>query len=164
MTIRTASIFALLAAASLASAQEPAPATVAAPGHFAGAVRAQSFGGAKDANRFSGNVDITHAASGRAGLYKVAMRLSTSGYGGNSSNMLMWSISPGRCGSQVQPLLPPSGLPPIEMRSGGAAELEWEGAIMLAENATYQLVIYDRGMNQQDIVACANLKYDAGKK
>ncbi|HEY3287751.1 MAG TPA: hypothetical protein VGJ96_11605 [Gemmatimonadaceae bacterium] len=133
-------------------------------GNYSGAVRATSFSGGKDASRMSGSVNITPSA--KEGVFKVEIRLSTMGASASSSStgILQWSISPGRCGSRVQFLVPPGEAPPLEVRSGGNAEMTWEGRMpLVASEGNYQLMIYDRGFREQDIVGCANLKYNKPK-
>jgi len=151
---------ACIAAAPVVGAQESTQPSIAI-GRFSGSLRGTSFGGAVDATKFSGSVEINPATDGRAGSYKVEVRLSSSGGSltGRMTNMLPWSISPGRCGSRVQFLVQPMEVPPLELRSGGNAELTWSGQMPLAANGSYQFVIYDKGVREQDVVACGNLKY-----
>lgn len=148
---------ALAAATTVAGAQDQTAAT----GRFSGSLRGTSFGGAVDATKFSGSVDISPSENGKAGFYKLEVRLSSSGGSqtGRMSNMLPWTISPGRCGARVQPLVQPMEVQPLELRSGGNAELTWSGQIALAANGSYQFVVYDKGVREQDVVACGNLKY-----
>ncbi len=150
-------LLALTATTTVAGAQDKTAAT----GSFSGSLRGTSFGGAVDATKFSGSVDISPASDGRVGVYKVVVRLSSSGGSatGRMSNMLPWSISPGRCGSRVQFLVQPMEVSPLELRSGGNAELTWSGPLPLAANSSYQFVVYDKGVREQDVVACGNLKY-----
>ena len=151
----------VLATSTVAGAQD----RTAATGRFSGSLRGTSFGGAVDATKFSGSVEIAPTADGKAGVYKVVVRLSSSGGSASArmSNMLPWSISPGRCGARVQFLVQPMEVQPLELGSGGNAELTWTGQIALAANASYQFVVYDRGVRKQDVVACGNLKYSAPK-
>jgi hypothetical protein len=158
------SLVALLAISvttTVVSAQDQTAAT----GRFSGSLRGTTFGGAVDASKFSGSVEINPATDGKLGFYKVEVRLSSSGGSqtGRMTNMLPWSISPGRCGSRVQFLVQPMEVPPLELRSGGNAELSWTGQLPLAANGSYQFVVYDRGVREQDAVACANLKYTKPK-
>ena len=154
-------LIALAATTTVAGAQD----RTAATGRFSGSLRGTSFGGAVDATKFSGSVDITPTEGGKVGSYKVEVRLSSSGGSqtGRMSNMLPWTISPGRCGARVQFLVQPMEVQPLELRSGGNAELMWTGQIALAANGSYQFVVYDKGVREQDVVACGNLKYSAPK-
>ncbi|MBM3908392.1 MAG: hypothetical protein FJ363_10025 [Gemmatimonadetes bacterium] len=141
-------------------AQEPSPFV----GTYTGAIRATSFSGGKDASRMSGSVTITPSQT-RRDLFKVEIRLSTMGSSPTASatGVLQWSISPGRCGARVQFLVPPAETTPLEIHSGGDAEVIWEGRLALAGEANYQLMLYDRGFREQDIVGCANLRYNRPK-
>src|SRR5512140_536620 len=155
-----AALVCCFAAAPVVSAQDQA-----AMGTFNGSLRGTSLTGSSDATRFSGSVDIKPSSNGKAGNFNVAIRVSAGGWDSHASStgMLMWSISPGRCGSRIQYLVQPSEMPQVEMRTGGNGELTWDGPVNLAAGSSYQLVIYDNGMAQQNIVACANLKYSAPK-
>lgn len=152
----------LLVAAPSVRAQAPAEPA----GRFSGSIRGASVGGALDNARFSGSVDISPSAKGTPGVWKVEIKLSAMGQSsmGSMTNMLQWSMSPGRCGSRTQFLVPPTELPPLELRSGGNADATWEGSISLAPSGSYQLMVYDKGLREQDIVACANLRFSAPKK
>lgn len=152
----------LLGVASWSSA---VAAQVAPIGSYSGAVRATSFAGGKDASKMSGSVTITPSATTN-GAYKVEIRLSTMGASSSASatGYLQWSISPGRCGSQVQFLVQPSETTPLDIRSGGNAEATWEGRIALTPGeGNFQLMVFDKGVRDQDIVACANLRYNKPK-
>lgn len=163
----TCSLVALLALTATTTTTTVAGAQdqTAATGRFSGSLRGTNFGGAVDATKFSGSVDIGPADGDKAGVYKVVVRLSSSGgsASGRMSNMLPWTISPGRCGSRVQFLVQPMEVAPLELRSGGNAELSWSGPLPLAANGSFQFVVYDRGVREQDVVACGNLKYTKSK-
>lgn len=161
LTCFLVTLLALVATSTDAGAQD----RTAATGRFSGSLRGTSFGGAVDASKFSGSVEINPTADGKVGFYKVEVRLSSSGgsASGRMSNMLPWTISPGRCGSRVQYLVQPMEVAPLELRSGGNAELSWSGQLSLAANGSYQFVVYDRGVREQDVVACGNLKYTKPK-
>jgi hypothetical protein len=160
--VSLAACLAFLGAAAQVAAQDTTSAT--ATGSYSGALRGSGMRGVTDQTKFSGSIDIM--PSGKPGIFKVEIRLSSSGYSSSASvtGQLQWSISPGRCNSRVQFLLPPAEMPALEMRSGGNAEVKWEGAITMAPFGTYQMMVFDRGLREQDIVACANLKYSAPKK
>ena len=149
--------------ASTVSAQEPDA------GRFTGSLRGSSgaTGGSmtrvSDATRFSGTVALTPSAA-RAGAYKVEIRISSTN-AASATAILQWSISPGRCGSRLQFLVPPTEVTPLEVRSGGNAEVTWEGPLNLSPSGSYQLVVFGGGgVREQDILACGNLKYDKPKK
>jgi hypothetical protein len=158
--------FAALAAfVTLAATAQGQGAPSVATGRFNGSLRGMMMTGPSDASRISGNADIA-ALPERPGVFKVELRVSTSS--GSSAaavtNLMQWSISPGRCGSRIQLLLGPTELPALEIRTGGNAEVTWQGSINLASNGSYQLVVFDKGTSQENIAACANLKYSEPKK
>jgi len=158
-------VLAFLAFVALSATVQGQGAPTVATGRYSGSLRGSFMTGASDASRISGNAEIS-ALPERPGVFKVELRVSTSSGSSASSvtNLMQWSISPGRCGSRIQMLLAPTELPALEIRTGGDADLTWQGAINLASNGSYQLVVFDRGTSQENIVACANLKYSEPKK
>jgi hypothetical protein len=135
-------------------------------GRFSGSLRATNPQGVSEPSHISGTVDVTPSAKGTPGVWKIEIKLSSRGASSMSSNtgIMQWSISPGRCGSAAQFLVPPNELPALEIRSGGNADAMWEGAVVLAPSGSYQVMIYDKGLREQDQVACANLRFSAPKK
>ncbi len=158
-------VLALLAFVAVAASADGQNAPSIATGRFSGSLRGSFMSGVSDVSRLSGNADIS-ALPDRPGVFKVELRVSTSSAanGAAATNLLQWSISPGRCGSRIQVVLAPTELPALEVRTGGDADLTWQGPINLASNGSYQLVVFDKGTSQNNIVACANLKYSEPKK
>jgi len=148
----------------LCAGQAAAQAPNTPVGRFSGTLRGVNLVGASDVTRYSGTVQIEPSTSTKPDAWRVMIRLSAiSGYA-NAQSQLQWTISPGRCGSTLQPLAPAAGLPPLELRSGGNAELTYDGLFLLVPNGSFNLVVFNNGVNQANIVACSNLKYDAPKK
>jgi hypothetical protein len=158
-------VVAFAAFVALAGTVQGQGAPSVATGRYSGSLRGTFMSGVSDASRISGSADIS-ALPDRPGVFKVELRVSTSSGSSAASvtNLMQWSVSPGRCGSRIQLLLGPTELPALEIRTGGNAELTWQGPINLASNGSYQLVVFDKGTNQESIVACANLKYSEPKK
>ncbi len=158
---RVVALFAFVVASTASAQGAPSVAT----GRFSGSLRGASMSGVSDVSRISGSADIA-AQPERPGVFKVDLRLSMSSGSSTTTvtNSFQWSVSPGRCGSRIQLLLAPTELPSLEVRTGGDADLTWQGPINLAADAGYQLVVFDKGVSQQNIVACANLKYSEPKK
>lgn len=153
-------ICAFLAAASAAGAQARTDV-----GSYSGSLRGtQGARGtammrASDASRLSGTVDIRPSSTQKEGFWMVRLRLTSTG-GMAATTMLQWMISPGRCGARLQPLVQPTEVSPLEVRSGGDADASWEGPINLAPDGSYQLVVFGMsGVREQDVMACGNLKY-----
>ena len=57
-----------------------------------------------------------------------------------------------------------NSLPTIEMRSGGTGDASTEVAMQFSAKGQFQAVIMKGGHLQQNIVACANLKFDERRK
>lgn len=149
-------LLAVLGSAHVAGAQGQVTAQVVSIGRWSGTLRGQTMTSAGDQTRFSGTVEVMPLLNERTGEFRVRIRLSASAAMGD----MEWSISPGRCGYKLQFLLSPSNVPPLEIRSGGSAEVEYEGIINLNTQATYHLPVFQGGHNQQNMVACANLKFE----
>lgn len=141
----------------------------AAAGRFTGSLRGTqgargtSMGRASDASRLSGTIEVDPSATQKEGVYRVKIRLTSTG-GMPATTMLQWTISPGRCGARLQPLVPPTSVSPLEVRSGGDADAQWEGAVNLTPDGSYQVVVFGMsGVREQDVMACGNLKYQKPK-
>ena len=91
--------------------------------------------------RISGTVDLQPYHESGMDLYQVVIQLSTNTPGQD----LEWGVSMGRCGSK------------LIMVEG---EIRHSVALNLIAQATYQVGIFRNGHAQQNMIACANLKYD----
>ena len=119
---------------------------------------------ASDASRLSGTVEIRPSSTQKEGTWTVKIRLTSTG-GMAATTMLQWTIAAGRCGARLQPLVQPTEVSPLEVRSGGDADASWDGPINLAPDGSYQLVVFGmRGVREQDVMACGNLKYNKPMK
>jgi len=104
----------------------------------------------------SGDVTLQPTNEGGIDLYVVHMKISMNRQGEN----LEWGVSMGRCGSKLIMLETPGTVPTIDSRSGGDGELRHTMRLDMDAKHTYQLVLFRNGHLQQNVVACANLKYD----
>lgn len=147
-------LLAVLGSAHVASAQVTAQ--VVSLGRWSGTLRGQTMGSASDQSHFSGHVEIVPLPD-RDGQFMVRITLST---GDRAVADMEWSISPGRCGTKLQLLLPPASMPPLEVRSGGTADMQYEGVINLNTQMSYHVPVFQGGHSQQNMVACANLKFE----
>jgi hypothetical protein len=57
-----------------------------------------------------------------------------------------------------------NSFPTIEMRSGGTGDVSTEVAMQFSAKGQFQAVIFKGGHLQQNVVACANLKFDERRK
>jgi hypothetical protein len=148
---------AVLGSAHVASAQGQVTAQVVSLGRWSGTLRGQTINSAGDQSRYSGSVEILPLPD-REGQFRVRITLST---GDRAVSDMEWSISPGRCGTKLQLILPPASMPPLEVRSGGTADVQYEGVINLTPQMSYHVPVFQGGHSQQNMVACANLKFEA---
>ncbi len=164
--LRNTSLFAIAAvfAVNVAGAQD------SDAGSFTGSLRGTqgargtAMGRVGDSSRLSGTVLIEPSSTAKSGQYKVAIRLQSTG-GMAPTSILQWTVAPGRCGARLQPLVPPTAVSPLEVRSGGDAETSWEGPLALTPDGGFQLVVFGMsGVREQDVMACANLKYNKSKR
>ncbi|MDP1890441.1 MAG: hypothetical protein Q8K55_06065 [Gemmatimonadaceae bacterium] len=158
-------ICAFLAAASVAGAQARTDVgSYSGSLRGTGGARGTSMMRASDASRLAGTAEIRPSSTQKEGVYTVKVRLTSTG-GMSATNTLQWTIAPGRCGARLQPLVPPTEVSPLEVRSGGDADASWEGTINFAPGGSYQLVVFGMGgVREQDVMACANLKYNKPMK
>lgn len=106
--------------------------------------------------RISGTVDLQPYRESGMDLYQVVIMLSTNTPGQD----LEWGVSMGRCGSKLIMLEHANQLPGFVTRSGGEGEVRHSVALNMNAQATYQVGIFRNGHAQQNMIACANLKYD----
>lgn len=107
--------------------------------------------------RISGTVDLQPYRESGMDLYQVVLLLSTNQPGED----LEWGVSMGRCGSKLIMIEHANQLPGFVTRSGGEGEVRHSLALNLNAQATYQVGIFRNGHAQQNMIACANLKYDS---
>jgi len=176
ISIRTsaaAAVLAVLLGAQAAFAQDSTRATPDLigswsgsfrPGTMTGSISGSQTGGLSGtgmAGRYTGNIDITPSPSGQPGTYRFMLTISSNL---NNPETLEWGVSNGRCGSKLMLLVGSNSLPTIEMRSGGTGDASTEVAMQFSAKGQFQAVIMKGGHLQQNIVACANLKFDERRK
>lgn len=109
-----------------------------------------------DIGRMSGNVELQPVHESGQDFYNVLIQVSTNVAG----QTLEWGVSMGRCGSKLIMLEHANQLPAFETRPGGEGEMRHQVALPMDANHTYQVGLFRNGHAQQNMVACANLKYD----
>lgn len=161
-----ATLGATLGAAHVASAQEQAPPS-AKPGRWTGSfssamVRVPSAvqSSAGGSWRYSGPAKITAIPDEKPGTYKVEFRVSAP----SGVSLLQWGIARGRCGSVLDLLVSPGKLPALDLRSGGTATLDFEGVLVEFKlDGKYHALIFRDGSGPDNVVACADLRYEVPK-
>lgn len=119
----------------------------------------QSSGGVglRGSQRVFGNVKIVfREATDRS---KVNLMINTSL---NQTEILNWSVNPGRCGSGSVPFMPVAQFQGIEMSTNGRGELdipEMQLAVP-ANSGPIHVNVYRGGTGLDAVIACANMKME----
>lgn len=163
LPIRPAAAAFMVAALLLAPAARAQHATAELPmlGRWTGQFRSilmtqDSRNAGGTVGRISGTVELQPVRESGIDRYDVVILLSTS----SPDNELEWGVSMGRCGSKLIMLEHANQLPGFTTRAGGEGEVRHTVALDLNAQANYQVGIFRNGHAQQNMIACANLKYD----
>ncbi|MHB1311495.1 MAG: hypothetical protein ACYC3L_05710 [Gemmatimonadaceae bacterium] len=169
----TAAVLAVVLGAQAALAQDPAKGEPEMIGSWSGSFRpgtmignisgatSGTLSGTGAAGRYTGSIDITPSESAMPGSYRFSLNISSNM---NNPETLEWGISNGRCGSKLIMLVGSNSFPTIEMRSGGVGDVTSEVAMQFTSKGQFQAVLFKGGHMQQNIVACANLKFEERRK
>lgn len=126
-------------------------------GNFRSVIMTQDIRNAGgESGRMSGTVELLPTHESGQDFYNVIIQISTS----RAGDQLEWGVSLGRCGSKLIMLEHANQLPGFETRPGGEGEMRHMLALPLDANHTYQVGLFRNGHAQQNMIACANLKYD----
>jgi hypothetical protein len=109
-----------------------------------------------DQGEFRGTADLQPVVESGLLLYQVTLIISAN----KSGDALEWGISMGRCGSKLIMLENANQLPSFDIRNGGEGEMRHTVALDLDSKHTYQVGLFRNGHAQQNMISCANLKYD----
>jgi hypothetical protein len=153
-------VSALAALPALLSAQAQAAPT--ASGRWTANIRptvSMSSSIGSSTKRMYGSITIVPTTSGAPGSWDVDIHLTND----RPSESLMWTISPGRCGSGSIPLAQPNQLPFLEVRANETADVTANVRFALDPSSSYHLDIYRDGTQQESVIACAVLKHSKGK-
>ena len=108
-------------------------------------------------NKAAGNITMT-TADGSLQRMRVQLMVSTSL---SNVSQLRWAVLPGRCGSGDLPLIGFEQFPLIEVSANGRGTAEGDLPIQLDGNGSYHANVYNGGQQIDNVVTCANLKYEA---
>jgi len=153
-----ACVLAALFAAPAARAQNP---ELPMLGKWTGVFRPilmtqDSRNAAGEAGRITGTVDMQPVHESGVDLYNVVIQVSSNHQG----ETMEWGVSMGRCGSKLIMIEHANQLPSFDTRAGGEGEVRHTVALPMDAKHTYQVGLFRNGHSQQNMVACANLKYD----
>ena len=107
--------------------------------------------------RITGTVNLQPRRESGILFYDVVIQISTNSPG----DQLEWGVSLGRCGSKLIMVENANQLPSFDTRSGGEGEIRHSVPLDLDAKHTYQVGLFRNGHAQQNMIACANLKYDS---
>ena len=78
----------------------------------------------------------------------------------SSSASVRWAVLPNRCGSGDLPLIGFEQFPLIEISNNGRGQIETDLPLDLTAGGAYHVNIYTGGQGLENVVTCANLRYD----
>ena len=108
-----------------------------------------------EVTRYTGGVNLVQPRAEAPDYLRIEINVSSTG----GSELMEWALLPARCGSAVMPLLQAADVPPIQVPSGGNGEQSFEVSLKLDPAASYHLDIYHGGHSQNNLVACADLRF-----
>lgn len=107
-----------------------------------------------------GNVSITPAAGQLQRMHVVlTVTLPT-----NNAATYRWAVLPGRCGTGPLPLIGFEQFPVIDVGANGRGQIEIELPLELAAESSYHVNVYRGGQQLDNVVTCANLRYEASAR
>lgn len=109
--------------------------------------------------RAFGNVKIRPVEIGNFSRLHVSIVV---GLPVTTSTSVRWAILPERCGSGDLPLIGFEQFPLMEVSNNGRGQLDTDLPITLTAGGTYHVNVYYGGQQLDNVVTCANLKYDPG--
>jgi hypothetical protein len=106
-------------------------------------------------NKAFGSVKISPAA-GPLPRMRVALAV---GVPTTSSTSLRWAVLPERCGSGDLPLIGFEQFPLIDVNVNGRGQIEADLPLVMSPNSAYHVNVYFGGQQLDNVVTCANLKF-----
>lgn len=73
---------------------------------------------------------------------------------------LRWAVLPERCGSGDLPLIGFEQFPLIEVSTNGRGQITADLPLEMRPTGTYHVNVYSGGQQLDNVLTCANLKYD----
>lgn len=107
-------------------------------------------------NKVFGTVNITPSES-RVQRMRVRLTIGAPVQGATS---FRWAVLPDRCGTGQLPLLGFEQFPLIDVSTNGRGQIETELPLVLTAGASYHVNVYDGGQQLENVLTCANLKFE----
>lgn len=153
------SALALAASATTAAAQDSVKVIQARlyDGQFRPIQQSSGGVGLRGSQRIFGNVKIAFRES--TDRSKVNLMINTSL---NQTEILNWSVNPGRCGSGSVPFMPVAQFQGIEVSTNGRGELDIPEMqlVIPANSGPIHVNVYRGGTGLDAVIACANMKLE----
>lgn len=77
-----------------------------------------------------------------------------------SNTQYRWAVLPDRCGTGQLPLIGYEQFPLIDLSTNGRGELDVDLPLELEANSSYHVNVYSGGQQLDNVVTCANLKFE----
>jgi hypothetical protein len=103
-----------------------------------------------------GTVTIEPTRGGNLDRMRVNLVVTVPG----ASTSLRWAVLPQRCGSGDLPIIGFDQFPLMDVSSNGRAQVQADLPLPLVPNNAYHVNVYSGGQQLDDVVTCANLKYE----
>jgi hypothetical protein len=108
-------------------------------------------------NRAFGNVSIGVTQGGNLDRMRVNLSVAVPTSAGNS---LRWAVLPERCGSGELPLIGFDQFPLIDVTTSGRGQVTADLPLVMAPASSYHVNVYSGSPSLENVVTCANLKFD----
>ncbi len=103
-----------------------------------------------------GSVTIAPTQGGNLERMRVSLVVTVPG----ANTSLRWAVLPQRCGSGDLPIIGFDQFPLMDVSSTGRAQVEADLPLPLLPNSAYHVNVYSGGQQLDNVVTCANLKYE----
>jgi len=108
-------------------------------------------------NRAFGNVSIGVTEGGNLQRMHVNLSVAVPTAGGST---LRWAVLPERCGTGELPLIGFEQFPLIDVSTNGRGQVSADLPLVMSPNSAYHVNVYSGGQALENVLTCANLKYD----
>ena len=110
-------------------------------------------------NKAFGRVSISRSP-GRLQRMHVKLSVSVPAQGAASYR---WAVLPDRCGSGSLPLIGFDQFPLLDVSTNGQGQVDADLPLDLTPTGTYHVNVYNGGQQLDNVVTCANLRFDDNK-
>ena len=108
-------------------------------------------------SRAYGSVNISRA---EGNLRRMRVRLVVNATTSSGTTQFRWAVLPDRCGAGTLPLIGFEQFPLIDIGTNGRGEITADLPLELEPNSAYHVNVYSSGQQLDNVITCANLKYE----